>query len=342
MKLNKVGVYSTVIATVLFFSFVNITPAASLDFGFFKGKVINYIVATKPGGGYDTYARVIGKYMQKFIPGVTVVVRNVPGAGHIIGANEIYFAKPDGLTIGTFDTALIYSQIAGFQGIKFDLAKYSWIGKASSETRVLIVGVNTPYKTFKDILDSKEPVKMAAAGVGGGAYNDVMIFTAATGAPFKVIPGYGGREGEMAILRGEVSGHFGSYTGLSGFILSKDCRVLVQVGEKKHKDLSNVPLASDLKISDKAKKIIAMINGTAEIGRLTAGPPNIPASRMGVLRDTYEKALNDPAFLKEAGKLALDIDPGYGESLSKLVKEVLNQPQENVEMLKKIINIGHY
>lgn len=324
---------------LLVLSLAGAAGAASSDYNFYKGKVINYIVATKPGGGYDAYARVIGKYMQKYIPGSTVIVKNLPGAGHIIGANETYLAKSDGLTIGTFNTGLIYSQIVGFPGVKFDLAKYSWIGKASSETRVLIVGNNTPFKTIKDILDSKEPIKMAASGVGTAAYNDVLITAAATGANFKVIPGYGGREGEMAMLRGEVVGQIGSYIGLAAFIKAKECRVLLQIAAKKHRDLKDIPLASELKISEKAKKILAVIDSTAELGRLTAGTPNIPAARLQVLRDAYRKALADPGLLKEAAKMDMDIDPSYGEDVAKLVRSAINQPPENMELLKKIIKI---
>ena len=74
---------------------------------FFKGKTMTYIVATSPGGGYDTYARLIAKYMEKYLPVSNIIVKNVPGAGHIIGANQLYAAKPDGLTIGTFNTGRI-------------------------------------------------------------------------------------------------------------------------------------------------------------------------------------------------------------------------------------------
>ena len=337
MRTKNVAAYLGAIFGVIIFA--HVATAAPADLNFYKGKVINYIVATKPGGGYDAYARVIGKYMQKHIPGATLIVKNVPGAGHIIGANETYLAKPDGLTIGTFNTGLIYSQIVGFQGIRFDLAKYGWIGKASSETRVFIVGVNTPYKTIKDVLESKEPLKMAASGVGTAAYSDVLIVTAATGAPLKVIPGYAGREGEMAMLRGEVAGQIGSYIGLTAFIKAKECRVLLQIAAKRHKDLKDVPLASELKISEQAKKILAVIESTAELGRLTAGPPNIPAGRLQVLRDAYKKALSDPGFLKEAAKMDLDIDPDYGDNVAKLVKAAINQPPENMEILKKIIKV---
>jgi tripartite-type tricarboxylate transporter receptor subunit TctC len=328
-----------VMMVVFMVSFTVPLPAAPTDIDFYKGKVINYVVATKPGGGYDAYARLIGKHMQKYIPGATIIVKNIPGAGHIIGANETYLAKPDGLTIGTFNSGLIYSQIVGFQGIKFDLTKYSWIGKASNEVRVFVVGVNTPYKTFKDILESREPVKMAASGVGTSAYNDVLITATATGAPLKVIPGYGGREGEMAMMRGEVVGQIGSYIGLTAFLKAKECRVILQIAARKHRDLNDIPLASELKITDKAKKILAVIEGTAELGRLTAAPPNVPAGRVRILRDAYKKALTDPELLKEAAKMDLDIDPGYGEDAAKLVKAAINQPLENMEILKKIIKI---
>ncbi len=339
MGTKRVKAWFVVIAMALLFSFAHVAAAATPDMDFYKGKVINYIVATKPGGGYDTYARLIGKYMQKYIPGVMVITKNMPGAGHIIGANETYLAKSDGLTIGTFNTGLIYSQIVGFPGIRFDLAKYSWIGKASSETRVLIVSTKSPYKTYQDILESKEPVKLAASGVGTAAHNDALIVAAATGAPFKVIPGYGGREGEMAMLRGEVTGQLGSYVGLTAFIKAKECRVLLQIAAKKHKDMKDVPLASAMNFPAKGKKILAVIDSVAELGRLTAGPPNIPAGRLQVLRDAYKKALADPELLKDAQKMDLEIDPGFGEDVAKLVKEAINQPPDNMAVLKQIIKV---
>ncbi len=155
MEIKKRALFSVgVVALIL--SLTTALYAASPEFDFYKGKVITYIVATKPGGGYDVYGRLIGKYMQKHIPGSTVIVKNVPGAGHIIGANETYLAKPNGLTIGTFNTGLIFSQIVGMEGIRFDLAKYSWIGKASSEHRVLIVSIKSPFKTIKDIIESPQ------------------------------------------------------------------------------------------------------------------------------------------------------------------------------------------
>src|SRR3954465_2475321 len=129
--------------------------ASAADTNMFRGKTITYIVATGPGGGYDTYGRLIARYLQKYLPGSRVVVRNVPGAGHIVGANTIYAAKADGLTIGMFNTGLIYDQLIKRQGVLFDLSKFSWIGKASDDTRALMISKNSNFKNIDDIIKAK-------------------------------------------------------------------------------------------------------------------------------------------------------------------------------------------
>jgi len=338
---KQTKIYIIILVFVLyFFGMQGVTKAAvQPDLNFYKGKLVTYIVATKPGGGYDTYARLIGKYLQKYLPGSTVIINNVPGAGHIIGANTLYKAAPDGLTIGTFNTGLIYSQIVGQEGIQFDLRKFSWIGKASSETRVFIVGAKAPYRTFKDILESKEPIKMPSSGVGSQDHNETMILAYALGAKFQPVPGYAGKEGEMAIIRGEVPATIGSYTGLIGMIKAKECRVLLQFGAKRtHAGLENVPHISELKVSPTGKALINLVNNVDLIGRLTAAPPNVPVARLEALRYAYKKTLTDPDFRKEAEKLGLDIDPAYGDEVKKMVLDALNQPPENLKLLKSIIS----
>ncbi len=331
--------FCTAVLAVFLLSLSTNLFAASADYAFFKGKLITYYVATAPGGGYDTYARLIGRQMQKFIPGSTVIIRNIPGAGHIIGANELALAKPDGLTIGTFSTGLIYSQIVGMPGIKFDLRKFSWVGKASAENRVLIVSPHSQIKNIKNLLDHKEPLKMATSGVATADHNETLIVASALGANFKAIPGYGGRGGEMAILRGEVDGLIGSYSSVAPFIKSEKCPVILQFGAKKHRDLPDVPLATDLKVSDRGKKLLQLISGIADLWRLTAAPPNMPASRLEVLVTAYKQALTSPDLLKDAAKAGLEIDPGYGKDVEQMVREAINQPPENVAMLKNLIKI---
>src|SRR3954465_14383394 len=146
---------------------------------FYKGKTVTYIVATAPGGGYDLYGRLVAEYMQKYLPGSTFVVKNIPGAGHLIGANTIYASKADGLTIGTFNTGLIYNQLIQREGVRFDLTKMSWIGKAASDPRVITIGVQSPIMSYQDLLALKEPVNFSTGGIGASAYVEtVMLYNA--------------------------------------------------------------------------------------------------------------------------------------------------------------------
>src|ERR1700752_602201 len=132
---------------------------------FFKGRTVTYIVATAPGGGYDLYGRLVSEFMQRYLPGSTFVVKNVPGAGHLIGANTIYASRADGLTIGTFNTGLLYNQIVKLDGVQFDLEKMSWIGKASSDPRVMTLGNQVPIKTYKDLMENKQTLNFSTSGI---------------------------------------------------------------------------------------------------------------------------------------------------------------------------------
>src|SRR5688572_18579923 len=127
---------------------------------FFGGVKITYFITTDPGGGYDTYGRLVDKYLEKHLPGSQVIVQNIPGAGHIVGTNTFFAAEPDGLTIGSFNTGLINSQLLGREGIQFDLAQMSWIGKAATDTRSLVVSKDCEYQSIEDMKAADEPIKM--------------------------------------------------------------------------------------------------------------------------------------------------------------------------------------
>src|SRR5262245_23935566 len=192
--------------------------AAPADANYFKGKTVTYIVATGAGGGYDTYGRLIARFMQKYLPGSRFIVRNVPGAGHIIGANTIYTSRADGMTIGMFNTGLIYNQLMGLPGIKFDLTKFSWVGKASDEIRVMVVSTKSGYKSIDDVLKAKTPIKFAAAGVGSAAYLDTRILDFVLPIEIQTVTGFDGAEGELSMMRGEVVAETGIASSFDQFV----------------------------------------------------------------------------------------------------------------------------
>ena len=305
----------------------------------FAGKTITYIVATTPGGGYDTYGRLIARYLQKHLAGSRVLVKNVPGAGNIIGANEIYSSRPDGLTMGMFNTGLIYDQLMGRNGVKFDLAKMSWIGKAASEGRGLLIRSGGPIKTFDDILKSKTPVKFAASGIGAASYNDTRILADALHLNIQIVNGFTGNEAEMSMLRGEVAAQVGTVDSLDEFVKQGHGTWALMLSGGAG-SVQGVPRAADYVKDERGKRMLALLQALSDMGRLTAGPPGIPAATLSAERAAMTAVMKDPQFLADAKKLNLPIDYTPGDVVATRIKAALDQPPDVVATLKRVAGGG--
>jgi tripartite-type tricarboxylate transporter receptor subunit TctC len=298
---------------------------------YFNGKTVNYIVATDAGGGYDTNGRLVAEFMQKHLPGSTFVVQNMPGAGHLIGTNFVYASAPDGLTIGTFNTGLIYSQLAGKEGIKFDLAKMSWIGKVASDPRVFVVSKQSGIENWEQLKGLKEPVKFAAAGVGSASTIESTMLINTLKLPIQVVTGYNGNDDQLAMRRGEVQGILGSRSTFQQFVDEGHGKFIAQIGGSE----TDVPQLSTLETGDEAQKAISLVTSQSNISRLTAGPAGIPDDVLKTLRDAYAAATSDPAFLEKAKAQGLPVDPLVGDAVGQAVAKAMDQTPEMVQFLKE-------
>jgi tripartite-type tricarboxylate transporter receptor subunit TctC len=303
---------------------------------FYKDKTVTYIVATTPGGGYDTYGRLISEYMQKYLPGSTFIVKNVPGAGHLVGTNTIYASKPDGLTIGTFNTGLLYNQLMATEGVRFDLIKMSWIGKAGSDPRMLTVKTELPIKTLSDLQNYKEPLSFSTAGIGSAAYVETVMLAKALKLPANIKTGYNGYEDQLAMRRGEIHASISSRSSWENFVKSGYGRFIVQIGGGQR----DVPQLADQVTDQDTKALIALVQSQGDVSRLTAGPPNIPADRLEALRGAYRKALQDPELQARAEKLERPVDPAFGDDVLAMVKAALDQTPATIGLLKDTMNAG--
>ena len=300
----------------------------------FDGKTITYIVATKPGGGYDTMGRLVARYLEEQLPGSTIIVKNVPGAAHLIGAKMINAADPDGLTIGSFNTGLISLQLTSSDFDDLDLARMSWIGKAASEARVLVVSSKSGLASLDDLRKPEHKIKMASSGKGSASYQETRMLARAFGLNVEIIPGYEGTEAELGMMRGEVEAYVGSESSLKPFIERGDGKIVLEIGGKPD---SPYPQAEVLAKDDAAKAIITFIATQAQLSRLTAGPPGIPANELAALRQAYMAALADPGLLAEAQKLELPIAPESGDVVAERVRATLNQPPQILALLKELL-----
>jgi len=315
---------------------VALSPAAgadSADTAFYRGKTLTYLVAAKPGGGYDSYARLIADALPRHLPGVRVRVRNVPGAGHIVGANMLYAAAPDGLTIGTFNTGLIYAQLLGREGIRFDLHRFAWIGKAASDPRVAVLATDSPYHTVADLRQAPEPVVFGTAGLGAASHTETVLLARALGLALKPVIGYGGDGAQMGLLRGELTGSIGSYSSFRTFIDNGFGRLAFRIGGDRAIGAA-APDATTLAVDETGRALVALIRHQSELGRLTAAPPGTPTPRLAALRKAYMQTLADPALLAQAATLRLPIDPLPGDAVAASVTAALDQDPAVRDLLR--------
>ena len=300
---------------------------------YFKGKTITYIIATAPGGGYDLYGRLVAEYMQRYLPGSTFVVRNLPGAGHLVGTNTIFASRADGLTIGTLNTGLIYNQLVGLPGIKFDLTKMSWIGKATTEPRAIVIAQQSPIKTFAALQAHKEPLNFATSGVGSANYVESTMLASALKLPAKILTGYNGNDDQLAMRRGEIVGTIGSRSSFEQFVKNGYARIVAQIGGND----PDAPQLRDLIKDPAALALIALVQSQGDIARLTAGPPGIPQDVLDALREAYRRALEDKELQEKAAKLERPVEPGYGDDVRNAIVTALKQPPETIALLTQAL-----
>lgn len=306
--------------------------AASNDM--FRGKTITYIVATTAGGGYDTYGRMIARYMPKYLPGSRIIVRNVPGAGNIIGANAIYTARPDGTTIGMFNTGLIYNQLIGAAGMNFDIGRFSYLGKAATEARAVVLGANSGFKSFDDMLKARD-VKFATSGIGTASWFDSRILADALKLNIQLVNNFSGNTAELSMRRGEVAGQIGTVESLEQFVKNGGGFYALEISGKEG-TLPGVPRVAQYTTDDRAQKLVALLQAMSELGRLQAAPPGVPAETLQVLRTAMAEVVKDPGFIADSERLNLPIDFLPGDVVADKVKAALDQPADVVDALKAV------
>jgi tripartite-type tricarboxylate transporter receptor subunit TctC len=319
---------------------------------YYQGKTIRIIIGYLPGDNHDQWARAYARHMGKHIPGnPEFLTQNMPGAGSMIAANHVYnLTKPDGLTLGSIGGALYYAQLTGRGEAKFDWAKFSWIGTADRNGTLLFMRSDSPYKTVEDIRNAKEPPRCSATGVGSSGYDIPKLLGEILGLKFSLITGYpGGAEQDLAMERGEVhcraitvDGFFGREPFFTwhktGFV-----RILLQTGRQRNARIPEVPTMYELmdqyKIPESKRRLATAYLGQGAFGsRPIVSTPGAPTERVQILRDAYAKTLKDLEFVDEAKKKRWpEVQFSSGAELEALAKEVVDQPPEVVEWLKKLL-----
>jgi tripartite-type tricarboxylate transporter receptor subunit TctC len=311
---------------------------------FYNGKTISLIIGYSAGGGYDTYARLVARFLGEHIPGKPIVVpRNMPGASSRVAIAYAYNVAPrDGLTLCTGDQSLALAQSMG-EPLNFDMSKFLYIGNPSSENNTTVTWHASGIRTIAEAM--AQEVTMGATG-GSPSSQYPRIMNAVLGTRFKIILGYpGGNEINLAMERGEVAGR-GSNNWASwkstraDWLQEKKINILVQVGLKKAHDLQDVPLLMELARNEEDRTLLKLLSTPATIGRPIFTTPQTPADRVTALRGGFDGMIKDQNFLADAARLNLEIDPVSGAELQEIVAEILKTPKSVSKRLAEYLAEG--
>jgi tripartite-type tricarboxylate transporter receptor subunit TctC len=303
----------------------------------FAGQKITLAIATPPGGGYDLYGRLAGRFLGRYLPGnPTIVPQNMPGAGSLIAANWLANVAPrDGTAIGIIPSAAAFENLLGNASARFDARTFNWLVSLNDYTAVAAAWHTAPYVTAPD-LRARELVVGAS-----GAASDVavwpLILNALIGAKTKVVRGYPGTAAiTLAMERGEVQGVIGDdwasiKANKADWLREGKIRVLLQLTAQRHPDLPDVPLAGEFALSERNGRVLALFVERQHYGRPFLAPPATPGPVVAAYREAFAKLVNDPEFIRETDAARLIIKPATGAEMAALVERIYRNPRPIID-----------
>ena len=311
---------------------------------FYKDKTLTVIVGYSPGGSFDLYARVLARYIGRYLPGnPSRIVENMTGAGGLIAANHLYNrVKPDGLTIGAWASPLVLQHIMGNEAAQFDGRKFGYLGIPSPYDTVCTFNQQSGIAKMEDWINAKRPQKISAIGPGTSTSDIPKLLKAALNLPMDVIDGYkGGADARLAVESGEVDGYCGSWgtveTVWRSAYESKKIHAVLQASLKSHPKYKNIPLAINYAKSEEARELLVVADNAHGAQFPFSVPPGMAKDRLELLQRAFVRTFKDPDLIAEAKRSQLDIDPVDGPTITKTLISLYDLKPATVAKLKDIL-----
>ena len=314
---------------------------------FYHGKRITLIVGSDAGAGYDAYARLLSRYITKYIPGnPTIVVENLSTAGGMGMTNEVAdIDAKDGTFIGATQSSVPFERLLHLlspdgQAAHFDANKLNWLGTMQQDVFVM-VGWHAAPATDLAGLKTKEYIDGAAAPNTDGSII-VPLMNTMLGTKLKLVTGYSGAAGELlAMERGEIDGAAMAYSSAIALrpdlLTSGKYKIMLQMGAAPHPDLKDVPFFNDLVKTEDERAMLSLIFSKYQMGRPFFVADGVPADRLAALRQAFDQAMKDPALVADAKTAGLEINPLDGAAVQGLVARLYAEPQDIVHRARVLL-----
>ena len=308
---------------------------------FYAKKTITIVVGMPPPDQHDNDARLLAKYMGKYVPGnPSFIVQNMPGAG---GMKTVQFmasnAARDGTTFAISQRGMMMMPLLRYPDSNFDPTKFTWIGTRAGETSIVVLWHTVPVTTIQDAMKRETIV----ASSGGGADSNTMpfLYNETLGTKFKVVVGYaGGGDMNLAMERGEVEARINSWSSwkvTKPEWVQSGAFVVIAQGARRNPELGEIPSVIDLAREGDDREVVRMITLGAALGRPVTAPPGVPEERVAALREAFVAMTKDPGLLVEASAMRMEIEPLRGQDMQQMISQVLATPARVAARAKEFL-----
>jgi tripartite-type tricarboxylate transporter receptor subunit TctC len=315
--------------------------AARAESDFYQGKQLRLVVGYNVANDYDVGARLLAKYLPKYIPGhPTIVVQNMPQAASIVAANYVYAQAPrDGTVVGTFSRNFPSQALMGQAKVTADPRRFVWLGATSYPARICVVGKHARVQKLADVFTHE----LIVGSLGAASSNSILptVFNHVLGTKFRIIEGYKGtQEIVLAVERGELEGScasLGQYRSSERMFRDGTLHAILRAEEVPIPGMSDVPSIYEYAKTEEQRQFMRFVFSSVEFGRPYAFPPDTPKDRVALMRRAIAETVKDRELMAEADKMGLDMSYRSPEHLERLVAKLYETPREVIEAVKKLV-----
>src|SRR6202167_5504976 len=312
---------------------------------FYKGKTISLITSTGVGGAYDVVARLVARYMPRYIPGnPTIIVQNMPGGGNVLATNYMFNLAPkDGTAIATIHSAMPLQQVLDAGGVRYDADLFNWLGSTGPQNETIVVWHTAGISTLED--ETEKEVVLGGTGTGAGIVILPTVVNNLLGTKFKIVTGYRTSEDvNLGMERGELQARAFGIDSITSqhpdWFTEHKVTFLVQSGIKRDKRLPDVPLVTELAKNDEQRRIFQLFSSAPALGQPYVAPPGLPADRLAILRQAFAATLKDENFLADAEKIRFDVDTISAADTAAIVHETTHASPDIIAKAKLAMSIA--
>ena len=308
---------------------------------FYRGRTLTMVISVGSGEGFDLNGRLVARHLGKHIPGQpSIIAKNMAGAGHVLAANYMFTEAPkDGSTICAISPSIITHQLLDGRGVRYDVGRFQWLGTSDYGNQAVYAWAASGVTTLDDTMKRE----VITGATGAGAYNMLYptLMNNLLGTKLKIVTGYKStKELEIALQRGEIelrAGHsLSSVKALYGeWLRDKKINVIAQAGPQRDPDFPDVPLLTEYAKTADARRIFELFEVDLTIGRPFLTPPDVPSDRVGALRRAFDQTMQDPDFLADAQRMALDIHPRNAAAVTEIIRKAAATPSDLLAIARR-------